>query len=48
MRRMTAHDERKHLRQYYDAPRHTIQLDFARYVRDLHREIAAGRKRATR
>lgn len=48
MRRMMAHDERKHLRQYYDAPRHTIQLDFARYVRDLHREIAAGRKRATR
>ncbi|WP_406689861.1 hypothetical protein REH65_28480 [Saccharopolyspora sp. ID03-671] len=46
MRRIMAQDERKHLGQYYDAPRHTIQLDFARYVRDLHREIAAGRKRA--
>ncbi|MFJ8818876.1 flavin-containing monooxygenase [Amycolatopsis thermoflava] len=42
-----ARDEAKHLGQYYSAPRHTIQLDFARYVRDLHREIEAGRKRAT-
>ena len=48
MRRIMARDERKHLRQYYDAPRHTIQLDFARYVRDLRREIATGRKRAAR
>ncbi|PXY21475.1 flavin-containing monooxygenase [Prauserella muralis] len=39
-------DEDKHLGQYYNAPRHTIQVDFARYVRDLHREIEAGRKRA--
>ncbi|RRO16704.1 NAD(P)/FAD-dependent oxidoreductase [Saccharopolyspora rhizosphaerae] len=48
MRRTTVGDERTHLRQYYNSPRHTIQLDFARYVRDLHREIAAGRKRARR
>ncbi|WP_026453725.1 flavin-containing monooxygenase [Saccharomonospora iraqiensis] len=41
-------DERAHLGQYYAAPRHTIQVDFARYNRDLHREIAAGRKRAAR
>lgn len=46
MERIVEQDERKHLGQYYDAPRHTIQVDFARYVRDLHREIAAGEKRA--
>ncbi|MBE9375357.1 NAD(P)-binding domain-containing protein [Saccharopolyspora sp. HNM0983] len=38
-------DEKAHLAQYYSAPRHTIQVDFARYVRDLHKELAAGRKR---
>jgi cation diffusion facilitator CzcD-associated flavoprotein CzcO len=41
------HDEEKHLGQYYQTPRHTIQVDFARYVRDLHREIESGGKRAT-
>ncbi|HKS49236.1 MAG TPA: hypothetical protein VJT49_29835 [Amycolatopsis sp.] len=30
-----ARDEDKH--QYYRAPRHTSQIDFARYVKDLHR-----------
>lgn len=40
-------DEQAHLGQYYAAPRHTIQVDFARYVRDLHKEIAAGVKRAS-
>lgn len=39
-------DEQKHLGQYYNAPRHTIQVDFARYVQDLHKEISAGEKRA--
>lgn len=39
-------DEEKHLGQYYDTPRHTIQVDFSRYVKDLHKEIAAGEKRA--
>ena len=35
-------DEASHLEQYYDAPRHTIQIDFGRYCVDLHAEIAAG------
>jgi cation diffusion facilitator CzcD-associated flavoprotein CzcO len=39
-------DEAEHLAQYYAAPRHTIQIDFARYCLDLHREIAAGERRA--
>lgn len=39
-------DEEDHLRQYYSAPRHTIQIDFARYCVDLHAEIAAGEERA--
>lgn len=38
-------DEHKHLGQYYDAPRHTIQIDFARYTRGLLKEIAEGEKR---
>ena len=46
MRAAITRDEAKHLGQYYRAPRHTIQVDFARYVKDLHRELAAGRKRA--
>ncbi|SDD49389.1 flavin-containing monooxygenase [Nocardioides lianchengensis] len=39
-------DEAAHLEQYYDAPRHTIQIDFGRYCVDLHAEIAAGEERA--
>jgi hypothetical protein len=35
-----------HLGQYYNSPRHTIQVDFNLYVRDLMKEIAAGEKRA--
>lgn len=46
MASVIARDEDKHLGQYYRAPRHTIQVDFARYVKDLHKEIEAGRKRA--
>lgn len=41
-----ARDDAKHLGQYYDTARHTIQVDFARYVQDLHKEISAGEKRA--
>ena len=40
-------DEAAHLEQYYDAPRHTIQIDFGRYCLDLHAEIAAGEERAS-
>lgn len=43
---ITARDEAAHLEQYYDAPRHTIQIDFGRYCLDLHAEIAAGEARA--
>ena len=39
-------DEAAHLEQYYDAPRHTIQIDFGRYCVDLIAEIAAGERRA--
>ncbi len=39
-------DEQAHLGQYYAAPRHTIQIDFARYTQDLLAEIAAGEERA--
>ena len=39
-------DEEIHLGQFYASKRHTIQVDFATYVRDLMKEIAAGEKRA--
>ncbi|MGN6780044.1 MAG: flavin-containing monooxygenase [Marmoricola sp.] len=39
-------DEAEHLGQYYAVPRHTIQIDFARYCLDLMKEIAAGEERA--
>jgi hypothetical protein len=44
--RITAADEADHLAQYYDAPRHTIQIDFGRYCLDLDAEITAGEERA--
>ncbi|GAA4488027.1 NAD(P)/FAD-dependent oxidoreductase [Rhodococcus olei] len=47
MRRIIAADDAASLAQYYQTPRHTIQVDFARYVRDLNREMEAGRKRVT-
>ncbi|MEV6321303.1 NAD(P)-binding domain-containing protein [Nocardia sp. NPDC051787] len=31
---------------YYDSPRHTIQIEFEPYVRDIQRELARGAKRA--
>lgn len=40
-------DQAEHTAQYYDAPRHTIQIDFGRYVVDLLKEIEAGEARAT-
>jgi cation diffusion facilitator CzcD-associated flavoprotein CzcO len=44
--RLMREDEADHLRQYYAVPRHTIQIDFARYCADLMQEIAAGEERA--
>ncbi|PTR30378.1 cation diffusion facilitator CzcD-associated flavoprotein CzcO [Rhodococcus sp. OK519] len=46
MNGIIAVDDAASLAQYYQTPRHTIQVDFARYVRDLKKEIAAGEKRA--
>jgi hypothetical protein len=46
MERIIAKDDAANLAQYYQAERHTIQVDFARYVIDLGREIALGQKRA--
>jgi glycine/D-amino acid oxidase-like deaminating enzyme len=39
-------DEAEHLAQYYASARHTIQIDFGRYVVDLLAEIEAGEARA--
>ena len=41
-----AADERTYLGRYYDSPRHTIQVEFDPYVRDLKKEIDRGAKRA--
>jgi hypothetical protein len=41
-----AKDEETHLGQYYQAKRHTIQVDFNLYCADLKKEIAKGEKRA--
>jgi cation diffusion facilitator CzcD-associated flavoprotein CzcO len=46
MQRITLADEAFHLRGYYAAKRHTIQVDFAHYVADLKKELAKGEKRA--
>ncbi|MGF7121250.1 flavin-containing monooxygenase [Rhodococcus sp. AG1013] len=46
MRRIIGVDDAASLAQYYETPRHTIQVDFARYVRDLKKEMVAGEKRA--
>lgn len=44
--RIMVADEAAHLEQYYASPRHTIQIDFARYVVDLMKEIEEGQTRA--
>jgi hypothetical protein len=48
MRTIIAADEKRHLGGYYASARHTIQVDFNLYVRDLAAEIARGAKRASR
>jgi hypothetical protein len=48
MQAIIERDDAASLAQYYHSPRHTIQVDFARYVRDLNREIETGAKRAAR
>lgn len=39
-------DEKAHIGHFYAAARHTMQVDFNTYVRDLMKEIARGKKRA--
>ena len=46
MERITAADEAYNLGQYYQSRRHTIQLDFDHYCRDLKKELKAGARRA--
>ena len=46
MERIIVEDEAEHRGQYYNSPRHTIQVDFNLYVRDLVKEIERGAKRA--
>ncbi|MEM1250205.1 MAG: NAD(P)-binding domain-containing protein [Acidobacteriota bacterium] len=48
MEQVIAADEKTHMGHFYEAARHTMQLDFNTYVRDLHQEIARGSKRARR
>ena len=45
MHRIIKADEAYHTGHYYAARRHTIQLDFDAYVRDLKKEIARGMRR---
>lgn len=48
MRRIIAEDETLHRGHYYASPRHTMQLDFGIYVRDIQKELAAGAARLRR
>lgn len=38
--------EKRRSGRYYNSPRHTIQVEFEPYVRDMNRELARGAKRA--
>lgn len=42
MQEIIAKDDQRYLGHFYDSPRHTIQVDFNDYVKDLKREIARG------
>ena len=46
MDRVIAADEKTHMGHFYDTPRHTMQVDFNTYVKDLMKEIQKGKKRA--
>lgn len=46
MERIIAKDDQTHLGHFYDSPRHTMQVDFSSYVRDLEDEMKRGTKRA--
>ncbi|MEM7768162.1 MAG: NAD(P)-binding domain-containing protein [Pseudomonadota bacterium] len=46
MTRVIAADEQAHAGHFYQAARHTMQVDFNRYVADLMKEVKRGEKRA--
>ncbi len=46
--RLIKQEDDFHKGHFYDSPRHTMQVDFNAYCRDLMKEIAAGEKRARR
>ena len=48
MEQVIVDDEKQHLGHFYDAPRHTMQVDFNAYVNDLLKEIKRGQKRRGR
>lgn len=45
MQRVIEADEQQHKAHFYDAPRHTMQVDFNQYVTDLLKEVSAGTRR---
>ena len=45
MDRITKADEKTHMGHFYQAVRHTMQIDFNTYVKDLMKEIERGKKR---
>ena len=45
MERIIIADDKFHGGGYYDSPRHTMQIDFDKYVKDLKKEISRGQKR---
>ncbi|MEO0784630.1 MAG: NAD(P)-binding domain-containing protein [Pseudomonadota bacterium] len=45
MKRVITADEAFHKSNFYDAPRHTMQVDFNQYVTDLRKELQQGTKR---
>lgn len=47
MERVIKADEEIHMGHFYQAARHTMQVDFNTYVRDLFKEIERGKKRAS-
>ena len=46
VRRQMAAEHRRYRRRFYDSPRHTMEVDFDRYLWDLARERRKGRARA--
>ncbi|MDZ5660226.1 NAD(P)-binding domain-containing protein [Nocardioides sp. S-58] len=46
VRRQMAAEHARDRRQFYDSPRHTMEVDFDHYLWDLQRERKAGRARA--